>query len=654
MDSDGSIVRGAEMKIRETQVLVIGSGLSGLTAAALLANRGLRVTLVEQHFQPGGSCGAFRRAGRTFDQGTAMLFGFGERGFNPHRFVMNELEEPISVIKHKYLYRLNYDGTPITFGENLDDYLEQLSRIFPEDIAGIRAFYEYISDLYFNLTAADPICVSPSEIPRVEGLKMFLRHPIRNIRLFSLFSKSAGDLMRKFVSSERVIEFFNKLTSTYCYTLLDETPAILAVTMFMDNHYGGSYYPLGSSQQLPGKLEKSFEENGGSVLYESRAEKIIFAEGRPAGAIVSTNEGMLQVDAEDIIYSGTLLSFYDRLVPQEHRSLKKVDWVKNLSMTYPSVVLYCVVDSEAIPKSVLPIEMMADNPKALDEKEVTMYAFSIADPSICETGEHVVMAIGPSFKPWPSPDEPTYRGYDYTEQKELEKQRLLDVLESHFPGFKNAVRLSVVATPSTIERYTMKERGCVAGPKQSMGQDLLRRQHAASEWSSLFFCGEATVMGTGSPAVTISGISAANLVLRKRRIREYRWKPATNDVVQTLEGKAPKPRFDSSGRVLPSLNMIDGEIETELHDLASACHWCDPARCTTACPASIDIRSIMRRLECGNTLGAKKRLTESLKDSQNFPCKECSADCEKSCSSKHSYPSSVQIRKTLITLEKHF
>jgi len=56
----------------KTDVLVIGSGLGSLTAAALLAKKGLSVTVLEQHFQPGGSCGAFRRLGRTFDQGTAI------------------------------------------------------------------------------------------------------------------------------------------------------------------------------------------------------------------------------------------------------------------------------------------------------------------------------------------------------------------------------------------------------------------------------------------------------------------------------------------------------------------------------------------------------------------------------------------------------
>ena len=85
----------------------------------------------------------------------------------------------------------------------------------------------------------------------------------------SLLKKSAGDIVRRYIKSERVIKYLNKLTSTYCYTLVDETPAIMAATMFMDNHFGGVYYPLGSSQQLPGKLEKAIEKYGGEIFYQA-------------------------------------------------------------------------------------------------------------------------------------------------------------------------------------------------------------------------------------------------------------------------------------------------------------------------------------------------------------------------------------------------
>ena len=67
-------------------VVVTGAGIAGLTAAALLAKRGLRVAVIDNNYSPGGSCGVFKRRNTTFDQGSAMLFGFGEHGFNSHRF----------------------------------------------------------------------------------------------------------------------------------------------------------------------------------------------------------------------------------------------------------------------------------------------------------------------------------------------------------------------------------------------------------------------------------------------------------------------------------------------------------------------------------------------------------------------------------------
>ena len=79
-------------------VMVVGAGIGGLTAGALLAKRGLKVLVVEQHYLPGGCASIFRRKGFTFDVGASLFFGFGEQGYNPHQFVMNEIEEDITLI----------------------------------------------------------------------------------------------------------------------------------------------------------------------------------------------------------------------------------------------------------------------------------------------------------------------------------------------------------------------------------------------------------------------------------------------------------------------------------------------------------------------------------------------------------------------------
>ena len=45
----------------EREIVVIGAGISGLTAAALLAKKGFFVTVIDAQFKPGGSCGIFTR-----------------------------------------------------------------------------------------------------------------------------------------------------------------------------------------------------------------------------------------------------------------------------------------------------------------------------------------------------------------------------------------------------------------------------------------------------------------------------------------------------------------------------------------------------------------------------------------------------------------
>ena len=91
-------------------VVVVGAGIGGLTAAALLAKRGFKVLVIEQHYLPGGCASIFRRQGFTFDVGASLFFGFGEEGYNPHRFVMNELEEDISLVPMDETFTIHLDG----------------------------------------------------------------------------------------------------------------------------------------------------------------------------------------------------------------------------------------------------------------------------------------------------------------------------------------------------------------------------------------------------------------------------------------------------------------------------------------------------------------------------------------------------------------
>ncbi len=614
------------------KVLVIGAGLSGLAAASLLAKRGLDVTVVEKSHQPGGSSGAFKRAGNIFDVGSAMMFGFGESGFNPHTLLFNEIEEPIEVIPHRAMYRLHYGGEVITFYNDFESFFLELEKLFPKEIEKIRKFYAYLDKLYTSVIMKDPSLIAPSEIPASEMAKKFKKDPIGQLRILPLLVKNASSLLRKFTRSEEVIQFFNKITSTYCYTTMDETPAIMAVTMFIENHKSSSFYIHGSTQVYVGKLEKAIEKFGGKLIYQREVVSFSLEKGKIKEAVLDDGQ---KVYADYFVFSGTVYNLYSKLLPEG----SVPDKIKRRFLSFvpspSSIVMYAIIEKKALPEDVMAIEMLTKNKESLDESEITLYIPTVDDPFLNRDGLHNLIAIGPSFKNWPSASDESYKDprsrASYEQMKEDEAKRIIDYIESHFPGFKKGLKYYEIGTPTTIERYTLKNFGSVAGPKQMLGQELLKRPHAQTSISNLFMCGESTVMGSGTPAVVISGISAADAILRKEGLPEYRYDPKLNYVKRTEKITEPYPK-------------------SNLQNLANLCEWCEIDSCRANCPYSVDIRGIMRRLYVENKLGAKRLLRKD--PSSRLTCLLCEKQCESACQRGTMFGEPVPIFKILKTLSE--
>lgn len=575
----------------EYDVVVIGAGLSGMTAAALLAKRGLKTAVIDNNYKPGGSCGIFKRNSLIFDQGASMLFGFGPEGFNAHRFVFNCLEEPIDMIKHDLLYCIHFKDRRIMFWNDLDRFIQELATAFPSEKNGIERFYKDLEMMYRHVMVENPNYTTPDELDPITSMKSLLRHPVSNLRFLRFMNRSARGLLEKYFSDLEIFNFFNKLTSTYCYTTLAESPAILAAVMFVDNHVGGSYYPAGSTLFLPGILEKVIEENGGDMLLEKEALRFIFENEKPVGVALRSGE---IIRGKNLVYSGTVWNLYERLIEPSHTTGHWIQWATDQIPTYPSLVLYACVDRRVIPEDTLPVEMLAGNPDVLDENEVTVYLPSIDDHTLCPEDSHIAIAIGPSFDRWDMLEETAY-----LRKKEEEKHRLISLLEKRFPGFESGLRYSEAATPRTIERYTMKKKGAVAGPKQMLGQHLFHRLHTRSDWDTLFCCGESTVMGTGTPAVTVSGLSAANAILKKLGQEPYAYRENMKNFVRIVA--KPYTQDDRFGEY--------PEEHREIMLKASACQYCERPACSP--DLSIDVRGVMRRLAVGNFTGAR-RAAESM------------------------------------------
>jgi NADPH-dependent glutamate synthase beta subunit-like oxidoreductase len=158
-----------------------------------------------------------------------------------------------------------------------------------------------------------------------------------------------------------------------------------------------------------------------------------------------------------------------------------------------------------------------------------------------------------------------------------------------------------VATPTTIERYLLKNGGAVGGPKNMLGQQMLKRLHARSEWQNLYFCGDSTVMGTGAPATAVSGVGAANMVLRDLHRREYDRRRFPKQHIHFVTLPYDHPRYQTGDPISADNARLS----------AAQCQWCEKPDCVAACPAHVDIPGFLRRLEVGNIMGAARVIRQA-------------------------------------------
>ncbi len=578
-------------------VVVVGAGIGGLTAAALLAKKGIQVLLIEQHYMPGGCCGSIRRQGITMDVGATVLYGFGERGYNTHRFVMNELEEDIDMIPREAIYHMHVDEYSIIFWLEFEPFFKQLVELFPDQEKELRHFYDYLFNLYESTILKNETIVPPTEMSPKENLKALLKNPVGMVKMLSMMSKSAESVFEKFFTDRKVVDFFDMLTRTFSYVDADECPAVLSITMFADNHIGGAYYPSGSPQMLSNKLERAIERYGGEILYRHLVDEILITDGRAGGVRLANG---VEIKADRVVSDAAIWNLYGKLVRQEHIKPKRMKWAQDFVPCHSNLMLYIGADAKAIPEDARPMEIIIEDPKKVDGHGITVYIPTLIDPAVSPPDTCSITITAVSTLEWPRPTDPAYQSEKYKQMKEQEAEKVLDRLKTRFPNLRKHIKSMEIGTPSTIERYTLKSWGNVGGPKQMLGQDMMKRLKARSDWKNLYLVGDSTVMGLGVLPATTSGIGAANMVLKDMGLKEYTPRSFPRQFIHFTEGKPWTPEPD---RLQPI-------TEDSAMRMARACDHCEEAGCIRACPAGMDLVGFHRRVESGNFAGAARSLRE--------------------------------------------
>jgi phytoene desaturase len=491
--------------MRET-VVVVGAGLGGLSAAIHLAAAGCQVSVFEQSDCVGGKAEQIAGAGYRWDLGPTVI---------TLRHVLADLfaaagrrmEDYLTMVPMDPLTRYHYpDGRVLDIAASLAQTVANIEALAPHDLAGYLRFLSYAARQHGALSPVmlygDP--PTPADIARM---------PLRDV--------TRVDFVR---SMDRAIGAH--VRSTYLRRILDRFATYLGASPYAARAYlnviahveltAGLSYPRGGTHQIALAYRRLAEELGVSIHTAAPVARITTKAGQATGVALADGTA---VRADAVVANVDVTTVYRDLLPEGRTSRRLKRWMGR-PFSCSGFVLYLGVEREHPQLAHNNIFFSPDYPaefasifrRGRPPEQPTVYVAitSKTDPDHAPPGGEnwYVMVNTPPAGP----------GWDWEREAPAYRDRVLDRLAAYGLEIRAHIRAEHVLTPLDIERRTGAWRGALYGHSFNNPLASFHRPNSrCPDVRALYFAGGTTHPAGGVPMVTLSGRTAARLLLRDLR-----------------------------------------------------------------------------------------------------------------------------------------
>lgn len=491
-------------------VIIIGAGIGGLTAAAILARNGKKVLVLEKNPVPGGYAVSFKRGEFKLDATLHVMNGCGEGGLTYKVLKESGLIEKVKFIKPKNALRFVYPDFDIRISNSsMDDYLSVLIRQFPDEQKGIINLFKVISSISSEIQK-----MYVSKVPLKFELAYF---PLKYPYLFKYMNKTLDNLLDTFIRDKKLKTIISQAW-LYFGLPASKLSAIFFAYAWYDFIKNGIYYPSGGSDEIVNNLQKIVKENGGNIILNCEVLKIT-TKNNIAKSVKTKNEEFYT----DIIISNIdPLKTFLNLVGQENLSSDFIRLLQSMEVSISAVSIYCGLSSiPQISTDVLDYELFVSNTYDLDKQ---FFSCIDNDPnevtfSLClyynlyrEISSNIVMGISASaaYDYWKSLSQD-----EYEEKKKIYAELILRRIERSFSGLCRNITFINVNTPLTLERYTGNTKGATYGFSQTVSQSGFRRLSQVTPIKNLYLSSAWTQPGGGICGVMLSSMQVSGIILKR-------------------------------------------------------------------------------------------------------------------------------------------
>ncbi len=492
---------------KKPRVVVIGAGIGGLTAGALLAHRGYDVLILDQALVPGGCASTFKRKGFTFDVGATQVAGLEAGGI--HHRIFSELNIDIPEATHcdpACAVFLPGENTPINVWRDPVKWHEERIRQFP----GSEPFWGLLAELFkasWQFQGRDPV-LPPRNVWDLWQLTQAVRPSTFITVPYTLFT--VGDALRayKLAHDQRLRTFLDLQLKLYSQVSAEETALLYAATaLSVSQAPQGLFHLKGSMQVLSDCLVIALERDGGKLLMRHSVENILVKKGKAVSVIVKnlkTGE-MWEEPADHIVANVTVQNLMQLLGDKTPRGYKKR--VEKLPSPSGAFVIYLGVDTSAIPAECPPHLQFLYNPNGpVGENNSLFVSVSHEGDGRAPAGKATIIASSfVDVERW-------WKTEDYEALKQRFTSEAISHLNKYFYLKPETIVHVEAATPRTFYRYTGRSEGIVGGIGQRIPTFGPFGFANRTPIPRLWLVGDSTHPGEGTAGVSYSALTVVRQI----------------------------------------------------------------------------------------------------------------------------------------------
>ena len=508
--------------------IVIGSGMGGMTAAAILAKLGHRVLVLEQHYVAGGFTHSFKRKGYRWDVGVHAVGEVTQHAM-PGRLLAHLTDGALQWASLGPVYdQFHYpDGFRIDFPDSPRQYRDNLVEAFPEEAPAVDRYINHSREVAASMRGYYLGRALPRALAPIGSL-------VLERRARQLFQMRTRDVVAGLTDNEKLRSLF---VAQWGYYGSPPSRSSFAIQALVVRHFlHGGYYPVGGSRQIARTLLQTVANTGGWTRIRADVEEILVDGGRARGVRLSDGEEIL---AKRIVSAAGAMATLGRLLPE---SVQQKPWARSVGALSPApahVCLYLGMKGDIRKAGASPANQwfydtwdpeVAEWDVAPDRDvppaPVLYTSFpSLKDPSHDpgpeerHTGEVVTFVPWSVFEPWRN-SRWKNRGEDYDAFKARMAERLLSQILERMPGLRDHIDYVELSTPLSTDHFCRPTHGSIYGiePTPERFQNRWLRPHtpirnlylAGSEITSVGVIG--AMMGGVQAAVAVEPIATTRML----------------------------------------------------------------------------------------------------------------------------------------------